>query len=349
MFFFAPCISLFKIGRNFRLTLSLACPGQISAYVCTFSNTAVSRCTLTTPRVTWESVLSSTVSMVQNIWPKLCCCRIEDICWVKTNKCLKERKYLNATHQRPATTLHHVKEHCLVGRRGDISRKRDSHFVHSNLDVDVILSEEPELGSLQKPEELYSIIERFCLGRCDPIQHALQLRFPHSETQFVLATDVAQVLTCESSCDHRNTQVPNFRNSTAPCSCQARYLASNNKRNESIGEYCLLLPSEDTGFLLIQVPISPPDTSLHHVAMRSCRLDYGCIVDVPHLELPNTILQQRKHWHCVLGDQGETTNSVQLLHLTSTEPWQVKQCKLESKVGNPRVASSSEHWQKTPT
>jgi len=37
--------------------------------------------------------------------------------------------------------------------------------IHANVDTDVIISEEPELGSLRKPEELYHIIEHFCLGR----------------------------------------------------------------------------------------------------------------------------------------------------------------------------------------
>ncbi len=37
----------------------------------------------------------------------------------------------------------------------------------ANVDTDVMVSEEPELGSTRKPEELYEIIERFCNGRCD--------------------------------------------------------------------------------------------------------------------------------------------------------------------------------------
>lgn len=53
-----------------------------------------------------------------------------------------------------------------MGQRGNIDRTRDGHFVHANCDMDVIVSEEPQpLGSTAKPEELYGIVERFCLGR----------------------------------------------------------------------------------------------------------------------------------------------------------------------------------------
>ena len=48
--------------------------------------------------------------------------------------------------------------------RGDI-RKRSDNFIHPNIDTDVIVDEMPYIGSLKKPEEIYDIIERFCLGR----------------------------------------------------------------------------------------------------------------------------------------------------------------------------------------
>jgi N6-adenosine-specific RNA methylase IME4 len=60
----------------------------------------------------------------------------------------------------------YVQEHCLVGIRGKLLRGRDHAFVHANCDTDIIFSEEPPLGSTEKPEELYGIIERFCNGRC---------------------------------------------------------------------------------------------------------------------------------------------------------------------------------------
>lgn len=41
----------------------------------------------------------------------------------------------------------------------------DTHFIHANCDVDLIMEEEKEFGSTQKPTELYETIEHFCLGR----------------------------------------------------------------------------------------------------------------------------------------------------------------------------------------
>lgn len=85
--------------------------------------------------------------------------RCEDIVWLKTNKFSPGFKIRNNNF------LQHVKEHCLVGVKGDVRRANDSHFIHANIDTDVIVSEEFEPGSTRKPEELYDIIERFCLGR----------------------------------------------------------------------------------------------------------------------------------------------------------------------------------------
>ena len=52
-----------------------------------------------------------------------------------------------------------------MGLRGTLRRNQDGHIIHSNCDTDVIVSEEPPLGSTAKPTEMYEIIERFCLGR----------------------------------------------------------------------------------------------------------------------------------------------------------------------------------------
>jgi hypothetical protein len=43
-----------------------------------------------------------------------------------------------------------------------VKRNTDGHLIHTNCDTDVIVSEEPPLGSTEKPEEMYHIIERFC-------------------------------------------------------------------------------------------------------------------------------------------------------------------------------------------
>lgn len=52
-----------------------------------------------------------------------------------------------------------------MGIRGSVRRNIDAHIIHSNIDTDVIIAEEPKMGSTRKPEELYSIVEHFCLGR----------------------------------------------------------------------------------------------------------------------------------------------------------------------------------------
>merc|ERR1712190_391510 len=55
-------------------------------------------------------------------------------------------------------------EHCLMGIRGQVSRSTDGHLIHANVDTDVIITESAPYGSTMKPNELYDIIERFCLG-----------------------------------------------------------------------------------------------------------------------------------------------------------------------------------------
>ena len=43
--------------------------------------------------------------------------------------------------------LQHTTEHCLMGIKGMVKRAEDVHFIHANCDTDVIVSEEPPLGS----------------------------------------------------------------------------------------------------------------------------------------------------------------------------------------------------------
>lgn len=52
-----------------------------------------------------------------------------------------------------------------MGLKGDVKRASDSHFIHANIDTDVMITEEEVMGTTKKPDELYDIIERFCLGR----------------------------------------------------------------------------------------------------------------------------------------------------------------------------------------
>nr|XP_054773865.1 N6-adenosine-methyltransferase non-catalytic subunit-like [Lytechinus pictus] len=86
--------------------------------------------------------------------------RSEDICWIKTNS-----KNPGNISLEPGAILQRTKEHCLMGIKGTVRRSTDGDFIHANIDLDVIITEEPETGSLEKPEEIFHLIEHFCLGR----------------------------------------------------------------------------------------------------------------------------------------------------------------------------------------
>lgn len=58
-----------------------------------------------------------------------------------------------------------LQEHCLMGIKGTVRRSTDGDFIHANVDIDLIISEEADYGSLEKPVEIFHIIEHFCLGR----------------------------------------------------------------------------------------------------------------------------------------------------------------------------------------
>jgi len=95
--------------------------------------------------------------------------RVEDICWVKTNR-LAEQDTQGRVKQQTVmygdtSIVQRAKEHCVVGVKGTLKRSVDTHFIHANCDVDLIMEEEKEFGSTQKPTELYETIEHFCLGR----------------------------------------------------------------------------------------------------------------------------------------------------------------------------------------
>lgn len=87
--------------------------------------------------------------------------RCEDICWIKTNHNAPEHSKIldsKAVFQR-------TKEHCLMGIKGTVRRSTDGDFIHANVDIDLIISEENEFGNVEKPQEIFHIIEHFCLGR----------------------------------------------------------------------------------------------------------------------------------------------------------------------------------------
>ena len=87
--------------------------------------------------------------------------RCEDVVWLKTNIKPTTQTYYDTSY----SILKHTKEHCLVGIKGTVKRGQDIHFINANIDTDIIVSEELPIGSTEKPDELYRIIERFCLGR----------------------------------------------------------------------------------------------------------------------------------------------------------------------------------------
>ncbi|XP_036985789.1 N6-adenosine-methyltransferase non-catalytic subunit isoform X2 [Artibeus jamaicensis] len=87
--------------------------------------------------------------------------RCEDICWIKTNKNSPGKtKTLD-----PKAVFQRTKEHCLMGIKGTVKRSTDGDFIHANVDIDLIITEEPEIGNIEKPVEIFHIIEHFCLGR----------------------------------------------------------------------------------------------------------------------------------------------------------------------------------------
>jgi hypothetical protein len=51
-----------------------------------------------------------------------------------------------------------------MGIKGTVRRSIDGDFIHANVDIDLIIDEEAEPGSLDKPVEMFHIIEHFCLG-----------------------------------------------------------------------------------------------------------------------------------------------------------------------------------------
>nr|CAG4644838.1 EOG090X07CF [Leptodora kindtii] len=87
--------------------------------------------------------------------------RCEDICWIKTNS----ESPGHSKNIEPKAVFQRTKEHCLMGIKGTVRRSTDGDFIHANIDIDLIITEESEYGSLEKPSEIFNIIEHFCLGK----------------------------------------------------------------------------------------------------------------------------------------------------------------------------------------
>lgn len=90
--------------------------------------------------------------------------RCEEVCWVKTNK---QGPQIQPDLPTSATSLLvRAKEHCLMGIKGSVRRNRDGHIIHCNVHTDLVVAEQPTNPlSTAKPEEMYKIMEQFCLGR----------------------------------------------------------------------------------------------------------------------------------------------------------------------------------------
>eukprot|EP00913_Durusdinium_trenchii_P022402 g21045.t1 len=71
--------------------------------------------------------------------------RIEDICWVKTNRQAELDQRGSVKQQSvmygDSSIIQRTKEHCLVGVKGTVKRSVDTHFIHANCDVDLIMEE----------------------------------------------------------------------------------------------------------------------------------------------------------------------------------------------------------------
>ena len=52
-----------------------------------------------------------------------------------------------------------------MGIKGTVKRSTDGDFIHANVDIDLIIEEQPDYGSKEKPVEIFHMIEHFCLGR----------------------------------------------------------------------------------------------------------------------------------------------------------------------------------------
>ncbi|KAL7675325.1 hypothetical protein ACOME3_001588 [Neoechinorhynchus agilis] len=85
--------------------------------------------------------------------------RCEDICWIKTNKRLSTPSI--SSGGLIGNVFQPTKEHCLMGIRGTVRRGTDDDFIHANIDIDVLISEQSD----RMPHEIFGVIERFCLGR----------------------------------------------------------------------------------------------------------------------------------------------------------------------------------------
>ena len=69
--------------------------------------------------------------------------RAEDIVWLKKNEKIKDEasKINDSIFSLQNGLFKGCKEHFLVGIKGTIKRNQDGHFINSNLDTDVIVTD----------------------------------------------------------------------------------------------------------------------------------------------------------------------------------------------------------------
>lgn len=89
--------------------------------------------------------------------------RCEDVCWIKRNA--KNPGNRSQDTLDACGMFQRTKEHCLMGIKGTVRRSTDGDFIHANVDIDLIITEEPGIGDRSKPDEIFNIMEHFCLGR----------------------------------------------------------------------------------------------------------------------------------------------------------------------------------------
>ena len=93
--------------------------------------------------------------------------RSEDIVWLKQSGGKVEKEGTN-THTDSAYSFTNnlfksSKEHFLMGIKGTIKRSTDTHFINSNIDTDVIVTNAGS-STYDIPTEIFHIMERLCLG-----------------------------------------------------------------------------------------------------------------------------------------------------------------------------------------
>ena len=77
--------------------------------------------------------------------------RCEDICWIRTNNKNSGTGILD-----PKAVLARSKEHCLMGIKGTVRRSTDGDFIHANVDIDLIIDEEPVVGFTTHNSSLFA-------------------------------------------------------------------------------------------------------------------------------------------------------------------------------------------------